>query len=56
MASLQKRSRHLWIALCLVVGLTVLPAITAPLIGDELANWIPGVDVVLADESAGAGG
>ena len=56
MASLQKRSRRLWMALCLVVGLTVLPAITTPLVGDELTNRIPGVDVVLAEDSAGGGG
>jgi hypothetical protein len=56
MASLQKRSRRLWMVLCLVVGLMILPAITAPLVGDELASWIPGVDVVLAEDSAGGGG
>jgi hypothetical protein len=56
MTSLQKRSRRLWLALCLVIGLMVLPAITAPLVGDELANWLLGVDVVLAEDSAGGGG
>ncbi len=56
MASLQKRSHRLWMALCLVVGLTILPAITTPLVGDELSNWIPGVNIVLADESEGGSG
>jgi hypothetical protein len=56
MASLQKRSRRLWMALCMVIGLTVLPTITAPLVGDELASWIPGSTAVYAEESAGGGG
>ncbi len=56
MTSLQKRTYHLWLALCLVVGLTILPAITAPLIGDELANWLPGTTAVYAEESHNGGG
>ncbi len=56
MTGLQSRLHRLWIALCLVLGLTVLPAITASLLGEDLASWFPGTDVVLADESANGSG
>ena len=56
MASLQQYSRRLWLALCLVISLMILPVIFAPVIGDELANQVPGTDVVFANESHGGGG
>jgi hypothetical protein len=56
MAGLLKRTRLAGIALVLTLGLTVLPGLVTPLLGDELASWLPGTDVVLADGSQGSGG
>ena len=56
MASLQKRSRLAGFALALAFALTVLPGLVTPLLSNELAGWIPGTDVVFADETAGGGG
>ena len=49
MASLVTRSRRFGWALAIALGLTVLSAISLPLLGDELATLL-GPDVVLADE------
>ena len=43
-------------ALALAFALTVLPGLLTPLLSNELAGWIPGTDVVFADEAAGGGG
>ena len=56
MTSLQQHTRRLWLAMVLVIGLMILPAIFAPVIGDELANQVPGTDIVFANESHGGGG
>ncbi len=56
MASLIQRARLTGFALALAFGLTVLPGLMAPLLGDELASWLPGTDVVLANEPSGGGG
>jgi hypothetical protein len=56
MAGLLKHTRLAGIALVLTLGLTVLPGLVTPLLGDELASWLPGTDVVLADGSQGSGG
>lgn len=56
MASLLRRTRLTGFTLLLALGLTVLPGLVTPLLGDELASWLPGTDVVLADGSQGSGG
>ena len=56
MTSLLKRSRRTGIALAIALGLTVLSALGTPLLGDKLADMLPGVTEVLADEPAGGGG
>ena len=56
MAGLLKRSRLAGFVLVLALGLTILPGLVAPLLGDELASWLPGTDVVLADNDQGSGG
>lgn len=56
MAGLLKRSRRTGLALAIAVALTVLSAVALPLLGDNLAHVVPGVGVVLADESEGHGG
>ena len=56
MTSLQQHTRRFWLALALAIGLMILPMITVPLAGDELANWVPGTDIVFANESHGGGG
>ncbi|MEJ2555989.1 MAG: hypothetical protein P8186_07140 [Anaerolineae bacterium] len=56
MASLRQRSRKIAIALAIVLSLTVLSAVARPLVGDELANWLPGPAAVLAEESSNGGG
>ena len=56
MTSLQKRTRLAGFALALAFALTVLPGLLTPLLSNELAGWIPGTDVVFADEAAGGGG
>ncbi len=56
MASLLQRARLTGFALALDLGLTVLPGLVSPLLSDELANALPGVDVVLADNSQTSGG
>lgn len=56
MASLQQRARHMGLALALALGLTILSGVVTPMLSDELASVLPGVDVVLADEPAGGGG
>lgn len=42
--------RRPWITLALVLGLTILPQLAAPLLNDELAARLFGPAVVLADE------
>ena len=56
MASLRQRSRKIGIALAIVLGLTILSAVARPLVGDELANWLPGPAAVLAEETSNGGG
>ena len=56
MASLRQRSGKIWIALVVALSLTVLSAVGTPLVGDELANWLPGPAEVLAEETSGGGG
>ena len=56
MATLFKRSRMAALALALALGLTVLPSLVAPMLGNELASILPGTDVVLADSNQGSGG
>jgi len=50
MASLVRRPRLAGLALVLALALTVLPGLIAPLVSNELASWLPGTDVVFADE------
>jgi hypothetical protein len=56
MASLRQRSRKIAIALAIVLSLSILSAVARPLVGDELANWLPGPTQVLADETSNGGG
>jgi hypothetical protein len=57
MTSLLKRSRRTGIALAIALSLTVLSALGTPLLGDELAQVLPGgVTAVSANDSAGGGG
>jgi hypothetical protein len=56
MASLLRRTRLAGFALALAFALTVLPGLVAPLLSNELAGWIPGTDVVFAEESHNGGG
>ena len=56
MTSLQKRTRLAGFALALAFALTVLPGLVAPLVGDELASWLPVPAEVSADEAQGGGG
>ncbi len=52
MASLLTHSRLTGLALALALGLTMVPGLVAPL----LTDWLPGVDIALADHSQGSGG
>lgn len=56
MARLVKHIRHTGLALAIALGLMVLSSVTTPLLGDELANLLPGTTVVLADEPADGSG
>ena len=56
MASLRQRSRKIGIALAIVLGLTILSAAARPLVGHELANWLPGPAAVLAADDPSNGG
>ncbi len=56
MAGLLKRSRLTAFVLTLALGLSVLPGLAAPLLGDGLAKALPGVNVVLADDCENGGG
>jgi hypothetical protein len=56
MASLRQRSRKIAIALAIVLSLSILSAVARPLVGDELANWLPGPAAALADEPSDGGG
>lgn len=56
MTSLLRNTRRTSIALAIAFALAILPGLVAPLISDELANTLPGVTRVFADESAGHGG
>lgn len=56
MASLLQPIRRGGIALAVAVGLTILAAVATPLLGNELADVLPGVTDALADESQGSGG
>ena len=56
MTGLLRRTRLTGLALALALGLTVLPGLVAPLLGAELANVLPGVNVALADNDQGSGG
>jgi hypothetical protein len=56
MASLLQRIRLVGFALTLAFALTVLPGLVAPLLSNELAGWIPGTDVVFAEDAHDGGG
>lgn len=56
MAGLLKRSRLARIAPVVALGLTVLPGLLTSLLVYELASWLPGTSVALADEHEGTGG
>ncbi len=56
MTSLLTHSRLTGLALALALGLTMVPGLIAPLLTDEFADWLPGVDIALADHSQGSGG
>lgn len=57
MTSIFKHSRRTGIALAFALGLTILSALGTPLLGDELAQVVPGgVTAVSANDSAGSGG
>ncbi len=56
MTGLLNRTRRVGIALALAASLTVSSIVASMLLGDQLANVLPGPDVVLADESEGHGG
>lgn len=56
MTSLLRNTRRTGIALAIAFALAALPGLIAPLVSDELADVLPGVTEVSADESAGHGG
>ena len=56
MVSLLRRMRKAGVAVAIAAGLTILAAVASPLVSDELANVLPVVTDVSADESAGGGG
>ena len=53
MKYLHKRTYKLWLTLSLALALTVLPSLVAPLLSSEVADLLPNVDVILADEPEG---
>lgn len=55
MASLLQRTRMTGLALALALGLTVLPGLVAPLLGDELSSTFPIVHDALAEHQDGGG-
>jgi hypothetical protein len=55
MSSLLQRSRRTGMILALAFGLAVLSAIVTPLLADQV-SFLPGTDVVLANETQGGGG
>ncbi len=55
MASLVIRTRRTALALAIALGLTVLAAVSGPLLGDELANLLPGPGIALAGPHDGSG-
>ncbi len=54
--TLSKNLHRLGVAMALVLGLTVLSGLTAPLLDDEVASWLPVPTEALADEPHGGNG
>lgn len=56
MSSLVQYSRRKAIMLALAFGLAVLPGIISPVLSDDMANVLPGVTNVFADDTELGGG
>ncbi len=52
----QTYTQRVGIALALAIGLTILSTVATPLLGDEIANRLPGLSMAYAEEADGHGG
>ncbi|MBE7472265.1 MAG: hypothetical protein HS114_24285 [Anaerolineales bacterium] len=53
MATLLRYAHKTGIALVITLGLIAVTTLVRPLLGDQLAQFLPDVDAVLADEPPG---